>query len=198
MSRGVVREKKKTKVAWGISGSGDKLTETVDVMIRVKKEYGKEVDIRVYLSKAGKQVIGRYKLTEKLNESFDRVLVEANSNAPFLAGDLQTGKFTFLLVAPATSNTVAKIANGITDSLLTNSAIMALKSFTSVYIMPVDFREGMIMTKLPDGKDWKVRVRKEDAENAQKLKTMKGITVLEKPEEILEVFRNHFRKGRVL
>jgi len=193
-----VKEKKKTKVAWGVSGSGDKLAETVDVMIRVKKQYGKEVDVRVYLSKAGEQVVRWYKLNEKLNESFDRVLVEANSNAPFLAGDLQTGKFAFLLIAPATSNTVAKIANGITDSLLTNSAIMALKGFTSVYIMPVDFREGTIMTKLPDGKDWKVRVRKEDAENAQKLKTMKGITVLEKPEEILEVFRKHFPKGRVL
>jgi len=193
-----VKEKKKTKVAWGISGSGDKLAETVDVMIRVKKEYANEVDIRVYLSKAGEQVIRWYKLNEQLNESFDRVLVEANSNAPFLAGDLQTGKFAFLLIAPATSNTVAKIANGITDSLLTNSAIMALKGFTSVYVMPVDFREGTIMTKLPDGKDWKVRVRKEDAENAQKLKTMKGITVFEKPEEILEVFRNHFSKGRVL
>jgi len=193
-----VKEKKKTKVAWGVSGSGDKLAETVDVMIRVKKQYGKEVDVRVYLSKAGEQVVRWYKLNEKLNESFDRVLVEANSNAPFLAGDLQTGKFAFFLIAPATSNTVAKIANGITDSLLTNSAIMALKGFTSVYIMPVDFREGTIMTKLPDGKDWKVRVRKEDAENAQKLKTMKGITVLEKPEEILEVFRKHFPKGRVL
>jgi archaeoflavoprotein AfpA len=193
-----VKEKKKTKVAWGISGSGDKLAETVDVMIRVKKQYANEVDIRVYLSKAGEQVIRWYKLNEKLNESFDKLLIEANSNSPFLAGDLQTGKFAFLLIAPATSNTVAKIANGITDSLLTNSAIMALKGFTSVYIMPVDFREGTIMTKLPDGKDWKVRVRKEDAENAQKLKTMKGITVLEKPEEILEVFRNHFPKGRVL
>ena len=192
-----MKEKKKTKVAWGISGSGDKLAETVDIMIRVKKEYANEVDIRVYLSKAGEQVIRWYKLNEKLNGSFERVLVEANSNSPFLAGDLQTGKFAFLLIAPATSNTVAKIANGITDSLLTNSAIMALKGFTSVYIMPVDFREGSIMTKLPDGKDWKVRVRKEDAENAQKLKTMKGITVLEKPEEILEVFRNRFPKGRV-
>ncbi len=198
MSGEAVKEKKKTKVAWGISGSGDKLAETVDVMIRVKKEYANEVDIRVYLSKAGEQVIKWYKLNEKLNESFERVLVEANSNSPFLAGDLQTGKFGFLLIAPATSNTVAKIANGITDSLLTNSAIMALKGFSSVYIMPVDFREGTIMTKLPDGKDWKVRVRKEDAENAQKLKTMKGITVLEKPEEILEVFRNHFPKERVL
>jgi archaeoflavoprotein AfpA len=198
VSRETAKEKKKPKVAWGISGSGDKLAETVDVMIRVKREYANEVDIRVYLSKAGEQVARWYKLFEKLNESFDKVLIEANSNAPFLAGDLQTGKFAFLLIAPATSNTVAKIANGIADSLLTNSAIMALKGFTSVYVMPVDFREGIIMTKLPDGRGWKVRVRKEDAENAQKLKTMKGITVLEKPEDISEVFRNHFPKGRVL
>ena len=89
MSGEAVKEKKKTRVAWGISGSGDKLAETVDVMINVKKEYANEVDIRVYLSKAGEQVIRWYKLDEKLNGSFDRVLVEANSNSPFLAGDLQ-------------------------------------------------------------------------------------------------------------
>ncbi|HII86065.1 TPA: archaeoflavoprotein AfpA, partial [Candidatus Bathyarchaeota archaeon] len=43
-----------------------------------------------------------------------------------------------LLIAPATSNTVAKITNGIGDTMLTNAAIMSLKAFVPVYIVPTD------------------------------------------------------------
>jgi len=180
------------RVAWGITGSGDRLRETVDVMLKVKEMYP-DVEIRVYLSKAGKQVVLYYKLMEKLQENF-KVWTEVNSNVPFLAGMLQSGKFEFLLIAPATSNTVAKISLGIADTLLTNSAIMALKAFVPVYIMPSDYREGIVETELPDGRRIKIRVRKEDAENVQRLSKMDGVFVLEKPEEIFGVFEKHFKK----
>jgi archaeoflavoprotein AfpA len=159
---------KKRKVAWGITGCGDRLPETIGVMKDIKKGYKNEVDIRVYLSKAGEQVIKRYKLYDQLIQSFDKVWVEFGPNSPFLAGDLELGKFEFLLIAPATSNTVAKIAAGIGDSLLCNSANMALKSYVPVYIMPSDYKEGRVVTRLPDGKDFELRVRKEDAENSRK------------------------------
>jgi flavoprotein len=80
---------KKRKVAWGITGSGDKLPETIGVMKDIKKGYKNEVDIRVYLSKAGEQVIKWYKLYDQLIQSFDKVLVEFGPNSPFLAGDLE-------------------------------------------------------------------------------------------------------------
>ncbi|MEM3478373.1 MAG: flavoprotein, partial [Archaeoglobaceae archaeon] len=115
------------KVAWGITGSGDRLRETVDVMLRIKEMYP-NLEIRVYLSKAGQQVVLYYKLMETLKNNF-KVWTEVNANVPFLAGMLQSGVFEFLLIAPATSNTVAKISMGIADTLLTNSAIMALKAF---------------------------------------------------------------------
>jgi archaeoflavoprotein AfpA len=178
------------KVAWGITGSGDRLRETVDVMLKIREMYPK-VEIRVYLSKAGQQVVLYYKLMEKLKENF-KVWTEVNANAPFLAGMLQSGKFEFLLIAPATSNTVAKIALGIADTLLSNSAIMALKAFVPVYIMPSDYREGVVETELPDGRKMRLRIRKEDAEHVQRLSKMDGVFILEKPEEIFGVFEKHF------
>jgi len=178
-------------VAWGITGSGDRLVETFDVMKRVRREY-EDVEIRVYLSKAGEQVVKYYKIMEGLKENFDRVLVEVNANSPFLAGMLQTGKFEFLLIAPATSNTVAKISMGVADSLLPNSAIMALKAFVPVYIMPSDLVEGVVETTLPNGKKMRLRVRKEDVEHVKRLSTMEHVLILEEPDDIPAVFKKHF------
>lgn len=182
------------RVAWGITGSGDRIRETVEVMKRVKELYP-NVEIRVYLSKAGQQVVLYYRLMEELKANF-KVWTEVNANVPFLAGMLQSGKFEFLLIAPATSNTVAKISLGIGDTLLTNSAIMALKAFVPVYIMPSDYKEGIVETELPDGRKMKLRIRKEDVEHVERLRKMDGVFVIEKPEEIFSVFERHFGKKR--
>jgi flavoprotein len=48
------------------------------------------------------------------------------------------------------------------------AALMALKAFVPVWIMPVDYKESIIYTKLPNGKDMKLRVRKEEAEQVRK------------------------------
>ena len=186
-------EKKKRKVAWGITGSGDRLVETVEIMKEIKKQYQDEVDIIVYLSKAGDQVVKYYRLVNDLKENFGRISVEINPNSPFLAGQLQTGKFEFLLIAPATSNTVAKISMGIADSLLSNAAIMGLKALVPVYIMPSDYKEGIIVTKLPSGRDMRLRIRKEDVEHVKKLAGMDDVFMLEKPEDFHEIFKNHFK-----
>jgi archaeoflavoprotein AfpA len=190
-------KKKKRKVAWGITGSGDRLVETVEIMKEIRKQYHNEVDIIVYLSKAGDQVVKYYRLFDDLKENFDRIQVEINPNSPFLAGQLQLGKFDFLLIAPATSNTVAKISMGIADSLLCNAAIMGLKAFVPFYIMPSDYEEGMIVTKLPNGRDMKLRIRKEDVKHVKKLAGMDGVFILEKPEEIRQVFKKHFNLEKV-
>jgi len=185
-------KKEMERVAWGITGSGDKIKETVEVMERLREKYEGKVEISVYLSKAGEKVARYYKLYERLREKFRSVHVEIDANSPFLAGKLQTGKFVFLLVAPATANTVAKIAVGIADTLITNATLMALKAFVPVYIMPSDYKEGIITTVRPDGKPLKIRVRREDVENVRKIAKMDGITVIEMPEDIPRVFEKHF------
>lgn len=186
-------EKKRKRIAWGITGSGDRLVETVDVMKEVRKRYEDEVDVIIFLSKAGDQVVKYYRLVDVLKKNFSKVLVEVDANFPFLAGQLQTGRFEFLLIAPATSNTVAKISMGIADTLLSNAAVMGLKAFVPLYIMPSDYREGIIVTKLPNGRDLKLKIRKEDVEHVKKLASMDDVFVLEKPEKIHEVFRKHFQ-----
>jgi len=185
----VWKEKKKKKRR----GSGDRLLEVFDIMKQTKNQYQDDSRITVYLSKAGDLVVKYYHMFKELHEEFEKTRVEVNSNIPTLAVQLQSGKIEFLLIAPATSNTVAKLANGIADTLLCNAAIMALKAFVPVYILPCDYKEGVTVTHLPDGSEMKIRVRKEDAEHTKKLATIDGIFVLEKPEEIYQVFQKHFK-----
>jgi archaeoflavoprotein AfpA len=187
------KQNKPKRVAWGITGSGDRLLEVYDVMNKIKKQYKDNLRITVYLSKAGDMVVKYYRLFKGLKENFDKTRLEFNSNMPTLAVQLQSGKIEFLLIAPTTSNTVAKIANGISDTLLTNAAIMALKAFVPVYILPCDYKEGVTVTQLPDGSEMKIRVRKEDVAHVKKLATMDGLYIIETPEEIPKVFQKHFK-----
>jgi len=66
-----------------------------------------------------------------------------------------------------------------------------MKADVPVYILPVDQKEGEILTKLPDGRDLKLRMRKEDVENVEKLRRMRGITVLSRVGEIEEVVKSY-------
>ena len=183
---------KKRKVAWGITGAGDKIAEFIEVMKQIKKEQEAIVDIHVYLSRAAETVLKYYNLETAVRQSFEKVQVEVNANAPFLAAWMQNRKYEFLLIAPATSNSVAKIANGIGDTMITNAAIMSLKAFVPVYIVPTDYKEGVCITKLPNGKEMKLRVRKEEVEQVKKLEGMEDVHVLEGPQKIPGVFKELF------
>jgi len=180
-------EARHVRIAWGITGSGDKLTESVTFMEDLTKAYNLEV--HVYLSKEGVVVLKFYKLLKEVKDIFPKLSTEKGPNAPFLSGKLQLGTYDFVLIAPATANTVAKIASGIADSLITNSAAQAMKADVPVYIFPVDQKEGEILTTLPNGNDLKLRMRKEDVENVEKLRRMRGITVLSRIEDIEEVVK---------
>ena len=185
-------ESKKKKVAWGITGAGDKIEEFIEVMKKVQKKYINTVEIQVFLSKAAGLVLKYYNLEKDLKQNFKKVRVEVNSNIPFLAAWMQMRKYEFLLIAPATSNTIAKIANGIGDTLLTNATIMSLKAFVPVYIAPTDYRVGTVYTKLPNGEEMKLRVRKEDVEHVKKIRCMEDVFVLESPQKIWEGFKKYF------
>ncbi|HHI30210.1 archaeoflavoprotein AfpA [Methanosarcinales archaeon] len=173
------------KIAWGITGSGDKIIETVELMERLEGEC--DIEIVPYASKEGEVVLKFYKLLKRVKGVFPGYKVERSANAPFLASKLQLGKFDLLLIAPATANTVAKIAHGIADTLLTNAALQAIKTNLPVYIYPVDQEVGEVTTILPNGKKMKLHVRKEDVKNVETLRNMDGITVLKTLDEIREV-----------
>ncbi|SNQ59085.1 archaeoflavoprotein AfpA [Candidatus Methanoperedens nitratireducens] len=181
------------RIAWGITGCGDYLKESVDIMKELTKEHNLEV--RVYLSQAGETVVKWYKLFNELKSGFPRTFVEKSPNIPFLVGDLQLGKYDFLLIMPSTSNTVGKIAAGISDTLLSNAAAQAMKGKVPVYIFPADQKRGEITTELPGGKTLTLTMRDVDIEAVDKLRKMPGITVIGQPDEIRDIVKKHL-EGR--
>jgi archaeoflavoprotein AfpA len=188
-------ELKKRKVAWGITGAGDKIAEFINLMKEMKKQYEDKIEIHVFISKAGETVLKFYNLENEVQKNFSKVMIEQNPNSPFLAAWLQSGKYEFLLIAPASSNTVAKMANCIGDTMITNAANMSLKAFVPVYLVPVDYEEKTVYTKLPNGKEMKLRIRKEDAEQVRKLEKMEDVHVLADLEKIRTVFQEWFTKA---
>ena len=179
---------KKRKVAWGITDAGDKIAEIVGVMKELKQAGEGKVEIDVFISKNAETMLKFYRLDEEVKKSFIKVMVEVNANNPFLAAWLQSGKYEFLVIAPASSNTVAKIANSISDTMLTNAALMGLKAFQQIYLIPTDYKEGVVSTKLPNGQEMKLRVRKEEAEQVRKLESMDGMHTFESPQKMKEFY----------
>ena len=68
----------KKKVAWGITGSGDEIKEILDKMIDLRDKF-RDVDIRVYVSKSGEQVLRMYSIFDDLQAAFPVVKVEIPS-----------------------------------------------------------------------------------------------------------------------
>ncbi|MDY0267026.1 MAG: archaeoflavoprotein AfpA, partial [Methanimicrococcus sp.] len=168
-------------LAWGITGAGDKLAETVEVMKQIQ-ENGYSID--VFISREGEYVLRRYQLFETVSRGFNSCKVESGPNSPFILGELQTGKYGALIVSPATANTVAKIVCGIEDTLLTNAVAQTAKTDVPIYIYPVDQKKGLIQTEAPDGRKFTLKMRKIDLENSKKLKEMENIKVLKSPEKL--------------
>ena len=80
-----------------------------------------------------------------LNETF----FEREQGASFpKAGRFLLQKYDALIVTPATSNTTAKIACGIADTLVTNAVAQAVKGGVPVFIVPVDIA-GTIESRMP-------------------------------------------------
>ncbi|MCD4844338.1 MAG: archaeoflavoprotein AfpA [Methanosarcinales archaeon] len=177
------------RIAWGITGCGDQIEETFTIMKDLSDRY--DLDVRVYLSKNGELVMKWYKLWHDLKKKFPKSKVEVGANSPFIAGEMQMGKFDLFLLCPMSANTTAKIAYGIADSLLTNAVSQAAKAKLPIYLYPADQYEGSISTILPDGKQLTLYMRDVDIENSNRLKQMQGVTVLEQIKEIRDVIKRH-------
>ncbi|MEM2934518.1 MAG: dihydromethanopterin reductase (acceptor) [Halobacteria archaeon] len=145
-----VKAEKAKVIAWAITGAGHYLKESFEVFKEIKAN--KNVKITIYLSRAGEEVVKMYGLYGELQKIapggyLEEVFLESSASSP-KAGRLGLGKYGALIVAPATSNTTAKIAHGIADTLVTNAVAQAIKGGTRVYILPVDVA-GEIKSQMP-------------------------------------------------
>jgi archaeoflavoprotein AfpA len=181
------------RIAWGITGCGDKIEEIAALMIELKKKYGLTVDI--YTSKSAKLVLKWYKLWSPLTDEFIEIRSEVDANSPFLVGKLQTGHYDMLLVAPLTANSAAKIANGIADTLMTNAVSQAAKARVPIYLFPPDNKPGELVTILPGGNKLTLYIREIDVENVNRIRKMEGITVLDDVGAIRGIIEEFIKKN---
>ncbi len=141
------------KIAWCITGAGHFLRESFEVF-RELREKNKELKVTSFVSRAAEEVIKMYGLqNDLLNISggsyLEECFYEREQGSSFpKAGRFLLNKYDALVVTPATSNTIAKLAYGIADTLVTNAVAQAVKGNVPVYIVPVDI-EGHIESKMP-------------------------------------------------
>ena len=174
------------RIAWGITGSGDQMIETYSILVDIKSRTN--VETMVFLSKEGETVMKWYHLWDKIQNDFPNFKVDAGPNSPFIAGPLQMGYYDFLLIAPATANTVAKIVYGIADTLVTNAVSQTGKGQTPIFILPVDQKRGSVKTSAPSGRAFELNMREVDVQNSERLAQMENVTVLKSPYEIYDIF----------
>ncbi|MFX1299149.1 MAG: flavoprotein [Promethearchaeota archaeon] len=170
------------KLLWGFTGSGYLIKESIDLMKELQENH--DIKIQVALSKEGTAVIKWYKQWLYLKEAIVNIKEEKNPNNPWLAGPLQIGKYDFFIVCPVSANSVAKIACGIADTLITNCVAQAIKGGMKVHLLPSDQEDLPIKTHRPDGSELTLNIRDIEIENVNKLKKMQGIHVIKDFSEI--------------
>jgi dihydromethanopterin reductase (acceptor) len=132
-------------IAWAITGAGHLLAETFSSMKNLVEEY--DVKVTTFLSLAAIETVRIYGFNDMLREISDgsyysEVLTEREESAAAPhAGRFSKRAYDVLIVSPATANTVAKIVNGIADTLVTNAVAHACKSGVPILIIPTDQEE---------------------------------------------------------
>jgi dihydromethanopterin reductase (acceptor) len=164
-------------VAWGITGAGHFLRECVDLISELD-----EVD--VFLSRAAEEVLRMYRLGDDLRQAAKAVLRDTLSSAP-VVGRFARSRYRVLVIAPATSNSVAKFVHGISDSLITNLFAQAGKNRVPIVVLPTDIAPEMD-TVAPRGDAIKVYPRAVDLENTARLREFRDVTVVEDVEGLRE------------
>ncbi len=180
------------KLMWGITGTGYLLEECIDLMKKLQDEF--DVKLTVILSKEGAAVVKWYKKWLALKEVAVNVKVEKTPNIPFYAGPLQLGKYDMFLVCPVSANSIAKIAYGIADSLMTNCVAQAIKGGMNVHLFPSDQDLEPIVTSRPDGSPLTLKIRDVELKNIEELKKMEGIIIIPKFSEVKELILNKIRE----
>lgn len=137
-----------------------------------------EVDL--FVSRAAAEVVRMYKQDLRLPKSA-RIFRDTAASAPPVGG-FYYGVYHTLVVAPATSNTVAKCVLGISDTLVTNVFAQAGKCRVPAIVFACDTAPEL-ETEAPKGMV-KVFPRRVDLEHTDRLRSFEATQVVESLEEL--------------
>jgi dihydromethanopterin reductase (acceptor) len=169
----------KPRLAWAISGSGHYLDECLEIVRDLE-------DVDIFYSRAGEEVLRMYGHDPKQVNEHSRVFRDRAASSPPV-GLFYRGDYHSLVVAPATSNTVAKMVLGLSDTLITNVYAQAGKCRIPTIVLACD-TEPEMDTPAPD-RIVKVWPRKVDLEHTKKLSTFEATTVVENPDKLLAALK---------
>lgn len=166
----------KPRLAWAITGSGHYIEDCLDFLLTLD-------DVDLYLSQAGEEVLKMYGIN--LSDLRKRIPVyrDKAASAPPV-GHFYKGYYHTFVMAPTTSNTVAKCVLGIADSLVTNLYSQAGKCKVPSIVYPCDIAPEM-ETTAPGGKVM-VYPRKIDLEGTAKLRTFEYTSVVDSVDELIK------------
>ncbi|MEC4747152.1 flavoprotein [Methylomicrobium sp. Wu6] len=165
----------KPRLAWAITGSGHYIKECLDFLLTLD-----HVDL--YISQAGEEVLRMYGYDLKDIREIMPVYRDKTASSPPV-GLFYKGYYHTFVMAPATSNTVAKCVLGIADSLVTNLYSQAGKCKVQSIVFPCDTAPEM-ETTAPGGKVM-VYPRRIDLEGTEKLRAFEYTTVVESVEDLI-------------
>ena len=157
------------RLAWAITGSGHYLRESLAVLATLD-------NVDIFLSKAASEIIKQYGFQVQLDATGHRVYQDKTaSSVPVEL--FYEGKYHTLVIAPATSNTIAKMAYGFSDSLVTNLFAQAGKTRVASIVFACDTAPEL-ESEAPRENVVKVYPRKIDLENVVKLADFEATQVV--------------------
>jgi len=159
---------KKPRWGWALTGSGHFFKECLTLVRELE-------DVDLFVTRAAGEVIRMYRQDFDLPKSMRIFRDTTASAAP--VGAFYYGTYHTLVLAPATSNTVAKCVYGISDTLATNVFAQAGKCRVFSIVFACDTAPEL-ETEAPKGVV-KVYPRKIDLDNTERLKSFKDVAVVE-------------------
>jgi dihydromethanopterin reductase (acceptor) len=168
----------RSRFAWCLTGSGHFLEESIALAQRLPA-------LDLFLSDAAEEVLPIYgirieDLRPRFGPGFRLVRDKTASAVP--VGMLYDDIYHTVVIAPATSNTVAKCAFGFSDSLPTNMFAQAGKLGIPGIVFACD-TEPVVVTKSPH--DWvTLRPRRIELDNVERLRAIEYCEVVRSPVEL--------------
>jgi len=161
--------------AWVLTGSGHFFVESFALI--------KELEhCDIFVSKAANEVMRMYGLKLDFPDTMRVLHDKTASSVP--VGGFYHGLYHTVVVAPATSNTVAKCVAGISDTIATNVFAQAGKCRVPAIVFACDTAPEL-ETMAPHGLV-KVYPRAIDLENTERLKSFERTQVVESLAELTE------------
>lgn len=169
----------KPREAWAITGSGHYLKECLELI-----EERPHVDL--FLSKAAAEVLSMYDFDiRSIRERYTCFRDTTASASP--VGLFYQGRYKHLVIAPATSNTIAKMVWGIADTLVTNIYAQAGKCKIPSIVFACD-TEPEMETVAPSG-IVPVYPRRIDLDNVKRLQDFEYTTVATSFEQLVSLLK---------